>query len=199
MQIQPVTLEGQRVKLEPLTLEHHGSLCEVGLDPALWRLTTTQIHSSEDMRRYIEAALKEQTQGTALPFVIVDRSASKAVGSTRYGNIDGAHRRLEIGWTWVARPWQRTSVNTEAKYLLLKHAFETLGCIRVEFKTDSLNQQSRTALLRIGATEEGVFRNHMITESGRIRHSVYYSIIDSEWLAIRSQLEEKLLISRGVR
>lgn len=199
MQIQPVTLEGQQVKLEPLTLEHHGALCEVGLDPALWKVTTTQIHSAEDMHRYIETALKEQTRGTALPFVIVERSSSRAVGSTRYGNIDGAHRRLEIGWTWVARPWQRTFVNTEAKYLLLKHAFETLGCIRVEFKTDSLNQQSRAALLRIGATEEGIFRNHMITESGRIRHSVYYSIIDSEWPGVRSMLEEKLSTSRDIR
>ena len=114
------------------------------------------------------------------------------IGSTRYANIDRTHRRLEIGWTWVARIWQRTAINTETKYLLLKHAFETLGCIRVEFKTDSLNEQSRNALLRIGVKEEGIFRNHMITHSGRVRHSVYFSIIDSEWSDIKKRLEEKL-------
>jgi RimJ/RimL family protein N-acetyltransferase len=120
------------------------------------------------------------------------KKRGRVIGSTRYANIDRAHRRVEIGWTWVARAWQRTAVNTEAKYLLLRHAFETLGCIRVELKTDSLNAQSRAAILRIGAREEGIFRNHMITASGRIRHTVYFSITDAEWPEVKSRLEAKL-------
>ncbi len=192
MQIQPVTLEGRRVRLEPLTEHHHAALCEIGLDPVLWKFVSPLIKSAEDMRRYIETALRSQAAGSALPFVIVEKPGAQVVGSTRYANIDTMHRRLEIGWTWIAAPWQRTPINTEAKYLLLKHAFETLGCIRVEFKTDSLNVQSRAALVRIGATEEGIFRNHMIMDTGRIRHSDYYSIIDSEWPSVRARLEKKL-------
>jgi RimJ/RimL family protein N-acetyltransferase len=114
------------------------------------------------------------------------------VGSTRFANIDRENKHLEIGWTWIGKPWQRTAVNTEAKYLMLRHAFEELGCIRVEFKTDSLNQQSRNALLGIGAKEEGTFRNHMITQDGRYRHSVYFSVIDSEWPEVKRGLEERL-------
>jgi RimJ/RimL family protein N-acetyltransferase len=144
------------------------------------------------MAAYIETALEEQARGVSLPFAIVEKAAGRAIGSTRYGNIDRTHHRVEIGWTWVAREWQRTAVNTEAKYLLLRHAFETLGCIRVELKTDSLNEKSRAAILRIGAQHEGIFRNHMITASGRIRHSAYYSIIDSEWPAVKTRLESKL-------
>jgi RimJ/RimL family protein N-acetyltransferase len=164
----------------------------VGLDEEIWRVTTTNIRTPEHMRAYIEAALKEQAQGTALPVATVDKSSGRVVGSTRFGNIDRINRRVEIGWTWVAREYQRTPVNTEAKYLMLSHAFETLGCLRVEFKTDSLNEKSRAALARIGAKEEGIFRNHMITDSGRIRHSVYFSIIDTEWPAVKADLKEKL-------
>ncbi|MEX1276209.1 MAG: GNAT family protein, partial [Bacteroidota bacterium] len=120
------------------------------------------------------------------------RSSGTVVGSTRFANIERTHRRLEIGWTWVARAWQRTPINTEAKYLMLTHAFETLGCIRVELKTDSLNEKSRKAMLRIGAKEEGTLRNHMITQEGRIRHSVYYSITNDEWPGVKRLLEEKL-------
>ena len=119
-------------------------------------------------------------------------TAGRPIGSTRYGNVDLFNRRVEIGWTWVARPWQRSSVNTEAKLLLLEHAFERLGCNRVEFKTDSLNEQSRGALLGIGAKEEGILRNHMVTESGRLRHSVYYSVIRDEWPAVRDGLRARL-------
>ena len=144
------------------------------------------------MKNYLSTALQWQSEGAAIPFAIIEKESGKAIGSTRYGNIDNVNRRLEIGWTWISRTWQRTAVNTETKYLLLKHAFETLKCIRVEFKTDSRNEQSRKALLRIGAKEEGVFRNHMITPSGRLRHSVYYSIIDSEWNDVKKRLEEKL-------
>jgi N-acetyltransferase len=121
------------------------------------------------------------------------KASGQAIGSTRYGNINRTHHRVEIGWTWVAPAWQRSAVNTEAKYLLLRHAFETLGCIRVELKTDSLNERSRAAILRIGAREEGTFRNHMITACGRIRHTVYFSILDSEWPDVKSRLQTMLL------
>ncbi|HEV2493018.1 MAG TPA: GNAT family protein [Terriglobia bacterium] len=192
MQVQPVTLEGKHVRLEPLSLAHHAALAEVGLDEELWRWIPAPVGTLEDMRAYIEAALREQAAGVALPFATVERATGRPIGSTRFGNIDRTNRRVEIGWTWIARPWQRTAVNTEAKYLMLRHAFETLGCIRVELKTDSLNQRSRRAILRLGAQEEGTFRNHMITASGRVRHTVYYSIIESEWPAVKARLVEKL-------
>jgi len=192
MTVVPVTLEGRHVRLEPLAKAHVAGLAEVGLDEELWRWIPTQVRTAEEMAAYIETALEEQARGVSLPFAIVEKATGRAMGSTRYGNIDRAHHRVEIGWTWVAREWQRTAVNTEAKYLLLRHAFETLGCIRVELKTDSLNEKSRAAILRIGAQHEGIFRNHMITTNGRIRHSAYYSIIDSEWPAVKARLESRL-------
>ena len=192
MNIHPVILEGRHVRLEPLTQAHHAQLCEVGFDDELWRLTTTIIRTPEDMKKYIDAAARDFSDGKALPFAIIEKASGKAVGSTRFGNIDPTHRRVEIGWTWIARQWQRTFINTETKYLLLSHAFDTLGCMRVEFKTDSTNSRSRNALMRIGAKEEGVFRNHMIVPGGRIRHSVYFSIIDSEWNEVKRELEKKL-------
>lgn len=192
MKIRPVTLEGDYVRLEPLAPAHHAALCAVGLDADLWRWTTTQVATSEEMHAYIETARAEQKRGTSLPFATIWKASGRPIGSTRFGSIDRAHRRLEIGWTWVGRKWQRTPVNTEAKYLMLRHAFETLGAIRVEFKTDSLNERSRVAILRVGAREEGTLRNHIITSTGRIRHSVYFSIIDSEWPATRAALELKL-------
>lgn len=144
------------------------------------------------MRRYIESALQQQATGTALPFATIECASGRAIGSTRYADINVENRRLEIGYTWIAPRWQRTSVNTEAKYLMLLHAFETLGCVRVELKTDSLNERSRNAILRIGCKEEGIFRNHMVTHSGRLRHSAYFSIIGSEWPAVKANLEAKL-------
>ena len=192
MRIEPVTLEGRYVRLEPLSMEHHAGLCEVGLDEELWRWTNALVRTPEDMRRFIEGALAAARAGTALPFATIDRASGRLVGSTRFGNIDRTHRRVEIGWTWVARPWQRTGINTEAKYLMLRHAFEVLGCIRVELKTDALNEQSRRAILRLGAKEEGILRRHMITESGRIRDTVYYSILDTEWPEVKAALEEKM-------
>ena len=192
MVVSPVVLEGPHVRLEPLAKAHLAGLVAVGLDEELWRWIPTPVRTREEMAAYIETALDEQAQGVASPFAIVEKCTSRAIGSTRYGSIDRAHHRVEIGWTWVARDWQRTAMNTEAKYLLLKHAFETLGCMRVELKTDSLNERSRAAILRLGAREEGIFRNHMITASGRIRHTVYFSIIDSEWPAVKARLEAKL-------
>lgn len=192
MIVEPVTLEGRFVRLEPLSLDHHAALCEVGLDEDLWQLSPRPVSTHDEMRAYIKEALDGQGRGSYLPFATIERSSDKVVGSTRFGNIEPEHRRVEIGWTWIAKPWQRTAVNTEAKYLMLCQAFENFGCIRVEFKTDSLNKQSRNAILRLGAMEEGTFRNHMITSSGRLRHSVYFSIIDSEWPVVKESLEKKL-------
>ena len=192
MNVSPVVLEGRHVRLEPLREDHLAGLAAVGLDPELWRWIPTPVRNVEEMAAYIATALREQEQGVSLPFALVERRTRRPIGSTRYGNIDRTNHRVEIGWTWVAPEWQRTAVNTEAKYLLLKHAFEKLDCIRVELKTDSLNERSRAAILRIGAREEGILRNHMITASGRIRHSVYYSILDSEWPPVRAGLEARL-------
>jgi RimJ/RimL family protein N-acetyltransferase len=188
----PVTLVGQFVRLEPLRPEHVGELCEIGLDPDLWRLSLSDIRTPADMERYVQNALRLQAEGSALPFLIRERTTGRAAGCTRFGNVERAHRRLEIGWTWIAAPWQRTAINTEAKYLLLRHAFETLGMIRVEIKVDALNERSRNAVLRIGAREEGTLRSHMITETGRIRDTVFFSILAGEWPAVKSALEEKL-------
>ncbi|HXL53719.1 MAG TPA: GNAT family protein [Gemmatimonadales bacterium] len=188
----PVTLEGRHVRLEPLSLAHHDRLCAVGLDAELWRWGLSTLATPADMRAYIETALAWQAQGTAVPFAIVARATGQVVGSTRYANIERADRRLEIGWTWLARAAQRTPANTEAKYLLLRHAFEVLGCIRVEFKTDVLNEPSRAALLRIGAKQEGILLSHMVTASGRIRDSMYFSIVAGEWPAVKAGLEQKL-------
>ena len=136
--------------------------------------------------------LAEQTQGKALPFVAVHQPSGQVIGSTRFGNIDKSHRRVEIGWTWIAGLWQRTAINTEAKFLMLQHAFETLGCIRVELKTDALNERSRRAILRTGAKEEGILRSHVVCSTGRIRDTVYFSIIQSEWPQVKSHLLTKL-------
>ena len=192
MLITPVVLEGRDVRLEPLTLQHVAGLAEIGLDDDLWKWIPTSVRTPEEMVAYVQTALNERANGSGLPFALIERAGGRTVGSTRYANIERMHYRLEIGWTWVAREWQRTAINTEAKYLLLRHAFETLKCIRVELKTDSLNARSRAAILRIGAREEGTFRNHMITASGRVRHSVYFSIIDSEWPDVKAALEAKL-------
>jgi RimJ/RimL family protein N-acetyltransferase len=193
MKIEPVTLEGTYARLEPLALAHHAHLCEVGFDDAIWRWNPRPpIRTPNDMRRYIESALQQQASGTALPFATIERASGHAIGSTRFAEIDVEHPRVEIGYTWIAPPWQRTPINTEAKYLMLRHAFETLGCIRVELKTDSLNERSRNAILRVGAKEEGTFRNHMVTHSGRLRHSVFFSIIDAEWPGAKAALEAKL-------
>jgi len=141
----------------------------------------------------VQLALQAQADSTALPFATVEQSSGRVVGCTRYMNIDKPNRHVEIGSTWVGAPWQRSAVNTEAKYLMLRHAFETLGCIRVELKTDELNQRSRNAILRIGAKQEGIFRNHMVCWDGRLRNSVWFSIIDSEWPRVKADLEAKLL------
>ena len=192
MKVEPVVLEGELVRLEPLKIEHFDALCEVGLDESLWRLTANIVKTREDLRRYVDAALGDFEKGIALPFATIDRRQNKIVGSTRFGNIDTNNRKTEIGWTWINPAWQRTYINSEAKLLMLTHAFETWKCIRVELKTDVLNDKSRNAMLRIGAREEGTLRNHMITESGRFRDSVYFSIIESEWQEVKRNLITKI-------
>jgi N-acetyltransferase len=192
IRVEPVVLEGEQLRLEPLSQSHHAELCEIGLVEELWRWIPKQILTPADMKEYIDLALTERANGVSMPFAQIERASGRAIGSTRYMNIDKAHRRLEIGATWIAPAWQRTAINTESKYLLLRHAFEDLGCMRVELKTDSLNEKSRAAILRIGAKQEGIFRNHMITSTGRVRHTVYFSVIDSEWPAIKAELERRL-------
>jgi RimJ/RimL family protein N-acetyltransferase len=192
MKIDPVVLEGIHVRLEPLLRKHITGLCEVGLEEQLWRWIPTPVRTADDMAAYVELALKELANGVSLPFAQIEKATGRLIGSTRYMNIDRVHHRMEIGCTWIGREWQRTAANTEAKYLLLRHAFETLGCMRVELKTDSLNEKSRAAILRIGAKQEGIFRNHMMTSTGRIRHTVYFSIVDSEWPGVKSEMERRL-------
>ncbi|HEU0015180.1 MAG TPA: GNAT family protein [Longimicrobium sp.] len=192
MDLTPVVLEGRHVRMVPLELEHLPALWEVARDEELWRWTQACIRTPADLRRYVETALRWQAQGTALPFATTLAADGRVVGSTRFANADPEHRRVEIGWTWVGAPWQRTAVNTEAKYLMLRHAFETLGCIRVELKTDALNDKSRRAIARIGGIEEGTLRSHNITETGRRRDTVYFSILDGEWPGVKQRLEAAL-------
>jgi N-acetyltransferase len=180
------------VRLEPLTRAHIPTLVEVGLDPELWRWTTTRAETPDDMVRYVESALADAEAGRAFPFATVERKSGRVVGSTRFGAMDRGSRRVEIGWTWLARPWQRSAVNTEAKLLMLRHAFEVMGCIRVELKSDVLNQRSRAAIRRLGAVEEGILRHHVVVEGGRIRDTVYYSILAGEWPQVRQGLEARL-------
>ena len=188
----PVTLEGRIVRLEPLSLDHVPRLAEVALDPAIWRWTIARPQSEADLRDWAETAIRNRDAGTEYPFATIEASTGRPIGSSRYMNIVLEHRRLEIGWTWLAPAWQRSGANREAKLLMLRHAFETLGCRRVEFKTDANNEPSRTALLGIGATFEGIFRKHMVMPGDGVRHSAWYSVIDDEWPRVRAGLEESL-------
>lgn len=188
----PPVLEGAQVRLEPLSLAHLDGLCAVGLDPRLWQWIPTPVRDPAEMRAYVQAVLDDQERGSAMPFATLLRASGQVVGSTRYMNMDLKNRRLEIGATWIGQAWQRSRVNTEAKYLMFHYAFETLGCARVELKTDVLNQQSREAILRIGAKQEGIFRRHVLTHTGRMRDSVYFSVIDEEWPEVKSRLEARL-------
>ena len=188
----PAVLEGAEVPLEPLSMDHLDGLCAVGLDPELWQWIPTPVRNPDEMQAYVQDALDEQRRGISMPFATLLKSNRQVVGCTRYANMSLKDSRVEIGWTWIGKPWQRSAVNTEAKYLMLRHAFEVMGCERVELKTDALNERSRNAIQRIGAKQEGIFRNHVICADGRIRNSVYFSIIDSEWPQAKTALEEKL-------
>ena len=184
----PVVLDGTLVRLEPLRADHLDGLAEVAFDPALWRWTLARPTDRAALEAWLRAALDNAAAGTEVPFATIDRGSGRPIGSTRFLNIVPEHRRLEIGWTWIAAPYQRTGANREAKRLQLEHAFETLGANRVEFKTDSLNEKSRAALVGIGASFEGIFRNHMVMPEGRLRHSAYYSVTREEWPVVRARL-----------
>lgn len=190
----PVTLEGSVVRLEPIRREHAELFWEVAKDNLddIFRWIPYSMKTPEDFKKVVDKAFIEQDRGESVVFATVERRTGRAVGSTRFMNIDRANRRVEIGSTWIAPAWQRTAVNTEAKFLMLQHAFDVWQCFRVELKTDALNEKSRNAILRIGAKEEGTLRRHVLTWTGRVRDSVYFSILDSEWPAAKSKLEEKL-------
>lgn len=192
MEISSTTLANAHVRLEPLTLEHEAALNQAAADGELWNTDVTIIPTPAGMRDYIQFALDGQSEGKQLAFAIVQISSGKVVGSTRFYEIRPADRAAAIGYTWLAKSAQRTPVNTEAKLLLFTHAFETWKCVRVELITDVRNEQSRAAILRIGAKQEGILRNHLILPSGRIRDSVVFSVIDSEWAEVKASLEARL-------
>ena len=192
MDLSPITLAGRHVRLVPLSLEHLPGLCAVGFDPDIWQWMTITVREDAQMRAYVEEALEWQRAGTALPFATLDAASGRVIGTTRFANADHAHMRVEIGWTWLGREWWRSGANTEAKLLMLRHAFETMGAMRVELKTDALNERSRAAIRRLGAVEEGTLRAHMLAPRGRVRDTVYYSILAVEWPAVRATLEGKL-------
>lgn len=190
----PVTLEGSVVRLEAIRREHAQLFWDVAktdLDD-IFRWIPYSMRTPEDFRTLVDKAFAEQERGESIVFATVERTSGRAIGSTRFMNIDRANRRVEIGSTWIAPAWQRTAVNAEAKYLMLRHAFEVWGCMRVELKTDALNQKSRNAILRIGAKEEGTLRRHLVTWTGRVRDTVYFSILDAEWPGVKAKLEERL-------
>ena len=193
MKVTPITLEGAHVRLEPLATTHQDALHAAAADGELWNSKVTFVPGSQEaFARYIDEALTGHAQGRYLPFVIVRKATGQVVGATRYRDIESAHRRLEIGSTWLSASAQRTPVNTESKFLLLRHAFESLGCLRVQFLTDVLNVQSRNAIVRLGAKEEGALRYHMLMSDGRHRDSACYSITQPEWPSVKAVLETKL-------
>lgn len=192
--VTPLTLEGSVVRLEPIRREHAELFWEAAKDALedIFRWIPYRMQTREDFEKVLERAHEEQQRGESVVFATVERSSGRVIGSTRYMNIDRVNHHVEIGSTWIAPAWQRTAVNTEAKYLMLRHAFEVWGCMRLELKTDGMNQKSRNAILRIGAKEEGTFRKHLITWTGRVRDSVYFSMLDTEWPEVKAGLEERL-------
>jgi RimJ/RimL family protein N-acetyltransferase len=196
VKIEPITLEGRHVRLEPLTRDHLEALWSVADDPDLWRFTLTRIGTRDELAAYVDAALADQALGTALPFTTIDRASGRVAGSTRFISVSERDRRVEIGHTFVGGAFQRTAVNTEAKYLMLRHAFEAWGCVRVELRTAAKNERSRAAIRRLGAVEEGILRRHARMHDGTWRDTVFYGVIDSEWPAVRARLEGMLARSR---
>jgi N-acetyltransferase len=190
----PIILEGSVVLLEPIGREHAEMFWNVAKDDldAIFQWIPYRMQTREDFQRLVEKAFHEQERGESVVFATAERQSGRVIGSTRFMNIDRANRRVEIGSTWIAPAWQRTAVNTAAKYLMLRHAFEVWQCFRVELKTDALNQRSRNAILRLGAKEEGMLRRHVLTWTGRVRDSVYFSILDSEWPETKLKLEAML-------
>lgn len=193
MIVEPVTLTGKHVRLEPLSESHIPGLTVAGGDPSIWRyMLYGEVTSEDRMADWVRDILSRKDAGTDQPFAVIHLASGKVAGATRYMEIRPAHRGLEIGGTWYGTEYQRTAVNTECKYLLLRHAFEVLGCIRVQIKTDARNERSQKAIERIGAVREGVLRNHMILAGGFYRDSVYYSIIESEWPDVKTRLEQMM-------
>ncbi len=193
MEVRPVVLGGKYVRLEPMTEAHVPGLAEVGVGQPFWDfMLYGNMNSVEDMRNWVLDILARAQKGTDLPCAVIHLASGRVAGATRYLNIVPKDRGLEIGGTWYGLEFQRTAVNTECKYLLLRQAFETLGCIRVQLKTDLRNERSQKAIERLGAVREGVLRNHMILPDGRYRHSVFYSILDTEWPAVKKRLEAML-------
>ncbi|MGA2022856.1 MAG: GNAT family protein [Candidatus Sulfotelmatobacter sp.] len=192
--VTPITLEGSVIRLEPIRREHAVIFWRAAKNDLdnIFQWIPYRMKTSEDFETLIEKAFGEQERGESVVFATIERKSGQVIGSTRFMNIDSINRRVEIGSTWITPAWQRTAVNTEAKFLMLRHAFEEWKCIRVELKTDALNQKSRNAILRIGAKEEGTLRRHLITWTGRVRDSVYFSILDSEWPEVKARLEAKL-------
>jgi RimJ/RimL family protein N-acetyltransferase len=186
--VQPVTLTGMHATLEPLTREHLDPVRAAAADGELWKLWYTSVPTPEGTAAWINAALDMREHQGALPFVVRANATGEIVGATRYFNVDAAHRRLEIGHTWYAKRAQRSAVNTECKLLLLTHAFETLHCIAVEFRTNFFNFASRAAIARLGAKQDGILRNHQIMADGTRRDTVVFSVIDSEWPAVKRNL-----------
>jgi RimJ/RimL family protein N-acetyltransferase len=189
--LQP-TLAGDHVELRPLQAGDAAALLGAAADGALWNMTLTVVPGPDTVDAYIAAALRGREAGTVMPFVIVRQADNAVVGCTRYWKIDRANRKLEIGHTWLALSAQRTAINTEAKYLLLSHAFDAMGCIRVQFQTDELNVRSRAAIARLGAVQEGVLRNERIMPDGRRRNTVRFSIIEPEWPDVKANLARRL-------
>ncbi|HET8523392.1 MAG TPA: GNAT family N-acetyltransferase [Thermomicrobiales bacterium] len=192
MKVEPVTLEGKRVRLEPLGDQHAEDLATLVGPEEIWTWMSARPVTLADTRSWIETALAAQAGGSELPFAIIDKTTDRAVGSTRFLDIQPHHRGVEIGWTWLGRNAWRTPINTECKYLLLRHAFETWNCIRVQLKTDRRNERSRRAIERIGGQFEGILRNHRVLSDGTYRDSAYYSIIDVEWPEVKTRLETKM-------
>ncbi len=194
--VTPVTLEGSTVRLEPIRREHAEIFWEIAKDSLddIFQWIPYRVKTREDFQHLVEKIFEEQERGDSVAFATVERGSGQVIGSTRFMNIDRANRRVEIGSTWIIPARQRTAVNTEAKYLMLRHAFEVWNCFRVELKTDALNQRSRNAILRIGAKEEGTLRRHVLTWTGRVRDSVYFSILDSEWPSVKTTLEQRLIV-----
>lgn len=190
--LKPITLEGQSVRLEPLGMEHLKDLQIAAADGNLWDLWFTAVPKTEDTASYIQTTLDKQSIGDQLPFAVIDLNTNKAIGSTRFCNIDHQNKRLEIGYTWYAKSYQRTSVNTQCKLLLLEHVFETLKCIAVEFRTNWHNHASRNAIARLGAKQDGVLRQHQRQADGAYRDTVVFSILNSEWKAVKKHLELNL-------
>ncbi|HEY5728581.1 MAG TPA: GNAT family protein [Anaerolineales bacterium] len=193
LEIRPVILEGKHVRLEPMTEVHIPALAEIGTGQDFWDfMVYGRMDSEGDMRGWVNEILERAKKGTDLPFVAIHLASGRLAGATRYLNIMPNDRGLEVGGTWYGLDFQRTAVNTECKYLLFQHAFERLGCIRVQLKTDLRNERSQKAIERIGAKKEGILRNHMILPDGRYRDSVYYSILDSEWGEVKKKLKEMM-------